>query len=103
MAPSMLVTVLSFYILGKSGVMDTAVAAAVFSIAGFFIFLNFLWVGKKLMLPLNRIAYGLTAGGGAMLTAARHVHGASRSLAEDAIQHASALEEISSSLEKCRP
>ncbi|MBN1829644.1 MAG: cache domain-containing protein [Deltaproteobacteria bacterium] len=98
--PGILIGIFAFYVLGRYGIKNIPVAAAVFVLAGAGFFINFLWTAKKLTLPINRIAYGLSAGGEALSAAARNVRDASQALAEGASEHAAGLEETSSSLEE---
>jgi len=98
--PGIICTALGFYLLGKHGLSLNATTTAIFLAVGFALFLNFLWIAQRLTLPLNRIAYGLSAGGDAMTAAATHVHEASATLAEGASEQAAGLEETSSSLEE---
>ena len=98
--PGIIVTAPCFYILGKYGLSHGLVATATFSFVGITLFLNFMWFAHKLTLPLNHIAYGLSAGSDAMTASATHVHEASARLAEGASEQAAGLEETSSSLEQ---
>ncbi|MBN1830340.1 MAG: cache domain-containing protein [Deltaproteobacteria bacterium] len=98
--PSITLAMALFFLMGRIGIADLKSAIAIAIAASAAMLVNYLWIARTLMLPLNRIAYGLSAGGDAMTSAAHAVNIESQSLAEGSSQQAAGLEEASSSLEE---